>query len=235
MTLADLLKRLGGIAPERVRLRLALGTATEKDLLDIHHREGRLYELVDGVLVEKPLGYPEGSLATWMAMLLESTCNVSKLGCVAGADGAVRLMPGLVRIPDLPFIPWDSLPGRCIPDKPILGLAPDLAAEVLSRRNTAGEMALKVREYLLSGVRLVWLVDPRKRVVRVYTAPDRSVELTESDTLDGGEVLPGLELPIRRIFERLPKRDRKRRPKAWGCRLWSLAATFPLTVQRAAR
>jgi Uma2 family endonuclease len=214
LTVADLLKRLGGIAPERLRLRPAPGTATEKDLLDIHDREGRLYELVDGVLVEKVMGYPEAFLATWIAMLLESTYNVSKLGCVAGADGAVRLMPGLVRIPDLSFIPWDRLPGRCIPDKAILGLAPDLAVEVLSRRNTSGEMALKVREYGLSGVRLVWLVNPRKRVVRVYTAPDQSAELTESDTLDGGEVLPGLQLPVRRIFERLPKRARKRRPRA---------------------
>jgi Uma2 family endonuclease len=213
LTVADLLKRLGGISPKRLRLRPAPGTATEKDLLDIHRREGRLYELVDGVLVEKVMGYPEAFLATWIAMLLESTYNVSKLRCVAGADGAVRLMPGLVRIPDLSFVPWDRLPGHCIPDKPILGLAPDLAAEVLSRRNTRGEMALKVREYFLSGVRLVWLVDPRKRVVRVYAAKDQVVELPEGDNLDGGEVLPGLQLPIRRIFERLPKRARKRRPK----------------------
>jgi hypothetical protein len=58
-------------------------------------------------------------------------------------------------------------------------------------------------------------VDHRKRTIRVYTAPDQSVRLTEQDTLDGGEVLPGLQVPVRRLFERrLAKPVRKKRPKA---------------------
>jgi Uma2 family endonuclease len=214
VTAAELLERLGGIAPERLRLRPAPGTATESDLIDIHERERRLYELVDGVLVEKVMGYPESYLAKWIAMLLEETIKVSRLGSVAGPDGAVRLMAGLVRIPDLSFVSWERLPGRRIPKQPILGLAPDLAVEVLSRGNTAGELALKVREYFLAGVRLVWLVEPRKRLVRVYTAPDQCVRLTEQDSLDGGDVLPSLQLPVKRIFERLEEKPgRKKRPK----------------------
>ncbi len=86
--------------------------------------------------------------------------------------------------------------------------------EILSPSNTKGEMALKVREYFLAGVRLVWLVDPRKRTVRVYTAPDQSVRLTEGEALDGGDVLPGLRLPLREVFARTPKaRPRKKRRK----------------------
>jgi hypothetical protein len=77
VTAAELLERLGGIAPERLRLRPAPGTATERDLIDIHDRESRLYELVDGVLVEKVMGYPESYLAIWIAMLLEETIKVS--------------------------------------------------------------------------------------------------------------------------------------------------------------
>ena len=49
---ADLLDRLGGIAAERVWSAPAPGTATEDDLLHANDREGRLCELVDGVLVE---------------------------------------------------------------------------------------------------------------------------------------------------------------------------------------
>jgi Uma2 family endonuclease len=213
LTAADLLEHLGGIAPDRLRLRPAPGSATEQDLLDIHDRENRLYELVSGVLVEKVVGHEESSLAMWVALLLEKEIDIAELGNLAGADGAVRLMPGLVRIPDLSFISWDRLPGRRIPKDPILGLAPDLAVEVLSRHNTRAEMALKVREYFLSGVRLVWLVDPQQRVVRVYTAPDQSVRLAEGQTLDGGDVLSGLQVPVRRLFERLEKRGR-RKPKA---------------------
>jgi hypothetical protein len=62
-TLADLLEHLGGIHPNRVRFRPAPGTATEKDVLAIHDREGRLHELVDGVLVEKAMGLSESLLA----------------------------------------------------------------------------------------------------------------------------------------------------------------------------
>jgi Uma2 family endonuclease len=214
LTAAELLHYLGDIDPGRLRLRPAPGKATERDLLDIHRREGRLYELVDGVLVEKVMGFPESMLAAWIIMLLAEYFRQHNIGCVAGADGAIRLMAGLVRIPDVSFISWDRLPGREAPNAPILGLAPDLAVEVLSPSNTKREMDLKVREYFLAGVRLVWLVGPSKRAVRVYTAPDQSARLTEGQALDGGDVLPGLRLPLREVFARTPKaRPRKRRRK----------------------
>jgi Uma2 family endonuclease len=214
MTVADLLEKLGGVPPERVRLQPPPGTATEEDLIAVQVREKRNCELIDGTLVEKPLGYPESSLAAWIITLLGPFVAKHDLGNVAGESGSTRLMPGLVRIPDISFISWDRLPKRTIPAEPILGLAPDLAVEVLSPSNTKREMDLKVREYFLAGVRLVWLVDPVKRTVRVYTAPDQSVRLTESQTLDGGDVLPGLRLPLREVFARTPKaRPRKRRKK----------------------
>ncbi len=214
MTVADLLEKLGGVPPERVRMKPLPGTATEEDLLEIQRRENRNCELIDGVLVEKPLGYRESMLAAWIIMLLADYFRQHDVGTVAGADGAVRLMAGLVRIPDVSFISWDRLPGREVPDTPILGLAPDLAVEVLSRGNTPKEMSLKLREYFLAGVRLVWFVDPRKRTVRVYTAPDQSVRLTEGQVLDGGDVLPGLRLPLREVFARTPRtRPRKKRKK----------------------
>lgn len=214
MTVADLLEKLGGVPPERVRMKPLPGTAMEEDLIAIQDRENRNCELIDGVLVEKPLGYLESSLALWIVMLLGDYLKQHDIGNLAGESGPTRLMPGLVRIPDISFISWDRLPGRTVPSEPILGLAPDLAVEVLSPSNTKREMDLKVREYFLAGVRLVWLVDPRKRTVRVYTAPDRSVRLTEGQALDGGDVLPGLRLPLREVFARTPKaRARKRRPK----------------------
>jgi hypothetical protein len=63
LTLADILKRLGGISPKWIRFRPAPGTATERDVIRIRDRERRLFELVDGVLVEKVMGYWESVLA----------------------------------------------------------------------------------------------------------------------------------------------------------------------------
>lgn len=225
VTFADLLEQIGEVDPGRIRLRPPPGQATEKDVLRIHRREDRLYELVDGVLVEKVMGFKEAVLATWLGYLLQDFLNRKDLGILAGADGTVRLMPGLVRIPDISFVRWERLPGRKLPDEPIPDLAPDLAIEVLSASNSPSEMARKLRDYFLSGVRLVWFIDPQTRTAEVYTAPDAKIVLTEDDTLDGGDVLPGLALPLRRVFERLPpeaiepasskvKRAKKRPPRS---------------------
>jgi Uma2 family endonuclease len=81
-------------------------------------------------------------------------------------------------------------------------LYPDLAVEVLSKSNTEKEMKRKLREYFEAGTRLVWLVDPKARTVRVYTSPRKFKLLTEDQTLDGGEVLPGFELSLRKLFAR---------------------------------
>jgi Uma2 family endonuclease len=117
-----------------------------------------------------------------------------------------RLFPGLVRLPDISFVSWDRVPVRGqIPDDPVAGLCPDLAFEVLSKGNTRGESQRKLKEYFLARTRLAWVVDPRKRIVTVYTAPDQSVAVGEGETLDGGAVLPGLALPLARLFARVPR------------------------------
>src|SRR5215510_6060546 len=118
-TLADLLEQLGGIAPERVRFRPAPGMATEKDVLAIHDHEGRLYELMHGVLVEKAEGLRESFLAIALASILRGFVKPQNLGMVTGESGMMRLMAGLVRIPDVAFISWDRLPNRRVPTEPL--------------------------------------------------------------------------------------------------------------------
>src|SRR6516225_10112806 len=104
LTLADVLAQLGGVSPKRIRFRPAPGTATEKDVIRIRDRERRLFELVDGVLVEKVMGYLESVLAIELGRLLGNFIKRRKLGTLAGEAGMLRLSPGLVRIPDLSFI-----------------------------------------------------------------------------------------------------------------------------------
>jgi Uma2 family endonuclease len=210
-SLADLLKQLGNVNPRRIPANPPPGTATVEDVLRfLEAPNKRLYELVDGVLVEKVMGFLESSLACDLIKLLGYHLDQHPTGFLAGSDGAVRLMPKLVGIPDISYIPWDLLPTRERPTMPIPDLAPALAVEVLSEGNTPKEMARKIRDYFLCGVQLVWLVDPAKRTVRVYSAPDRNIKLTEDQTLDGGAVLPGFTLPLRQLFAVVP---RKRSPK----------------------
>ncbi len=110
-TLADLLQRLGGIPLDRVRFQPAPGTATERDVVEVERREKRLCELVDGVLVEKTLGYRESVVAVAIATFLKSFVRPRNLGLVSGEAGMSRLFPGLVRIPDVAFASWRRVPG----------------------------------------------------------------------------------------------------------------------------
>jgi len=200
-SVADVIKHVDGIPASRIRLRPAPGTATEQDLLDIYYREKRLCELVDGVLVEKPMGYYESRLAVVLCYFLEAFLEKHDLGVVAGESGMLRLGRALIRIPDVSFVSWERLPNRRIPREPIPSLAPDLAVEVLSQSNTQSEMARKAKEYFAAGVRLVWIVNPENRTLTVHT-PGEAVVRGENDLIDGGTVLPGFSFRLRDLFHR---------------------------------
>src|SRR5207248_1808023 len=90
-TLADLHRLLGSIPLERIRCQPPPGTATEDDVLLRPNGEKRLFELVDGVLVEKAMGYYESRLATVLGYLLERFLEGRDLGVVSGADATMRL------------------------------------------------------------------------------------------------------------------------------------------------
>lgn len=200
-TAADLVERFGSIPLSRVRLNPAPGSASEGDVVEIHDREDRLYELVDGILLEKTVGTYESYLAALLVQLLGNYVRENDLGIVLGADGMIRLAPGLVRIPDVSFISWRRLPQRKVPRDPIADLAPDLAVEVISKGNTPQEMERKLSDYFAAGVRQVWYVyhSPRREVL-VYASPTERTVLGDQQTLDGGDLLPGFTLPLKDFF-----------------------------------
>ena len=206
-TLAELMERLGGVPLSRIRFNPPPGRATESDVLSMEANGNRLFELVDGVLVEKTMGFIESILALAIAEAIRMFVKQGNLGIVTGADGMLRLAPGLVRIPDVAYISWHRLPGGRLPKESIPNLAPDLAVEVLSEGNTAAEMRRKMGEYFDVGVRLVWLFDPRKRTATVHRSADEFRVLTEADDLDGGAVLPGFRLSLRNLFAELDARQ----------------------------
>jgi Uma2 family endonuclease len=199
-TLADLARMFGPMPPERVRHNPLPGLATARDALTLHDRENILCELVDGVLVEKVMGYEESILALEIGSLLKEFVRPRKLGVVAGEGGMLRLSPKLVRIPDVSFVAKSRLPKGKPPRGTTPELVPNLAVEVLSQSNTDREMARKLTDYFESGVELVWYVDPPTRTITVFTAPDKVIELKGAQMLTGGKVLPGFKIKVGKIF-----------------------------------
>lgn len=109
--------------------------------------------------------------------------------------------PRHYRKPDGSFISKGRLTGAEL-NEPHSNVAPDLAIEVISPSDLGSDIEDKIREYFDAGVRVVWVVYPKTRSVHVIQDDGRSARLTESQTLDGGDVLPGFTLPVREIFER---------------------------------
>ncbi len=199
-TAAELAERFGAIPMNRVRTDPPPGLATEQDVIDLDDHEDRLYELIDGVLLEKTMGAYESYLAALLIGYLNAHVLERKLGVVLGEGGMLRLFPGRVRLPDVCFISKDRNPIDEMQRHSIAELVPDLAVEVISESNTRQEMTEKLSDYFQSGTRLVWYVYPSRREVDVYRSPDDRETLTRDQTITGGDVLPGFELDLKDLF-----------------------------------
>ena len=199
-TLADVLHDLGDIDAARIRWHPLPGTAKIEDAIQINEAKAKAFvELVDGVLVEKAMGFPESVLALYIGHVLRMFVDPRNLGIVTGADGMMQISPNLLRIPDVSYISWDRVKGK-VPTEAAPVIAPDLAIEVISQGNTPKEMDRKCSEYFAGGSKAVWLVYRKTRTVAVYSSPEQCVTLTESDAISGGSVLPGFSLEVRKLF-----------------------------------
>ena len=202
-TWEDRLTDLGNVPTARVRSEPAPGAATVEDVVRLRNSERRLYELVDGTLVEKAMGWQESFLAGILLQWLNNFLDQHRIGVATGPDGMTRLFGDTVRAPNLAFVAWERMPGGRIPKEPVPDLVPNFVIEVLSAGNTYGEMSRKRREYFHAGVELLWMVDHRSRTVTVFRTPLDATVVNEGHNLDGGNVLPGWKVDIADLFSRL--------------------------------
>jgi Uma2 family endonuclease len=173
---------------------------TAGELLNLNLPNKRT-ELVRGTLVvREPAGGTHGDVAARMLIAIGAHVNAGDWGLVLAAETGFTLFtdPDTVRAPDVAFIRKDR-----VPDPLPMGyftLAPDLAVEVRSPGDRAGEIKEKVADWLAAGTRLVWSVDPRARTARVYRADGSESEVASNGILEGGDVLPGFTLALSSIL-----------------------------------
>lgn len=168
--------------------------------------DGFKYELVEGRLVTMmPAGFSHGRLTVRLVAALDGYVEEHDLGAVLGPDTGFRLArtPDTVRAPDVSFVRKERIIEGKLPAGYWPG-PPDLAVEVISPNDSMPEVENKVEEYLRRGVRLVWVVFPKRRAVAVYRPGAPSKLLSESDALDGGEVVPGFSFALSKLFARIP-------------------------------
>ena len=158
-------------------------------------------ELVRGVLVvREPAGGRHGRVVNELSRAIGNHVHAHALGAVYAAETGFTLArrPDTVRAPDVAFVRREHLPDpepTGFPD-----LAPDLVVEVVSTGDRAGEILAKVADWLSAGTRLVWVVDPERRLARVYRADGTEQIAEETDRLLGEDVLPGFSYLLASIL-----------------------------------
>ncbi|MHC4953481.1 MAG: Uma2 family endonuclease [Planctomycetota bacterium] len=158
-------------------------------------------ELVRGELRTMiPPGFEHGRIAANLAGLLWHHARSNNLGTITAAETGFLLArsPDTVRAPDVAFVRATRPPG---PERGYYPGAPDLAVEVLSPDDRPGYVREKVAEWLEAGALAVWVVDPRTRTVTIHETVRSSRAFRETDVIPGGDLLPGLELAVRELFE----------------------------------
>jgi Uma2 family endonuclease len=165
-----------------------------------------LFEVINGKMVElEPMAFHSTKLASKLVRKIGAFADAYGLGEVV-AETLFRLPieedPQRNRRPDVAFVSYKRWPK----DKPesILqnawDVVPDLAIEVISPSDRAQEMLEKVGEFLRAGVRQVWVVYPKPGVIFIHELDKPVTSVGPTGVLDGGPVLPGLQLSLAEVF-----------------------------------
>jgi Uma2 family endonuclease len=160
-------------------------------------------ELVRGRVVESmPTGGVHGDVVMELGARLRIWAKQGSHGHVASESGFIlALEPDTTRAPDLFFIKAQRVVEAGGIPEAFWKIAPDLEVEVVSPSETAQEIQEKVRDYLLAGTPLVWVIYPRTRTVVEHTPDGLARTRTETDTLENADVLPGFSCVVRELFQ----------------------------------
>lgn len=155
------------------------------------------WELIHGEIVEKMVS---GNLSAIIAMrlmrYLTAFVDDNQLGTTSGPDGGYQI--GEERyIPDGAYISYERHPKPT--DDAYVPYPPHLAVEVISKTDRTRDVTLKIANYLSAGV-VVWVAYPEAQEMHVFVPGQPAQVFTRDDTLTGGEVLPGFELPLTQLF-----------------------------------
>lgn len=159
---------------------------------DDHH-----YELDGGELIlVPPTGPIHGDIEARMVGRLLRFVEERRIGKVVCGEVGFQLAHDTVRAPDVAFLSEGRLKAVPFPRDGFYPGAPDLAIEVLSPGDAAGELLRKAGRFLEAGASLVWILDPRRRLITVYRREGPISLLHPTDVLRGESVLPGFECPV---------------------------------------
>jgi Uma2 family endonuclease len=146
--------------------------------------------------------YRHGEILIAVGFVLKSYARTHPAWRVAGGDPGSKLArnPDVLRGPDVALVKAERWPSGKGAEGWLQG-APDLAVEIMGDDQTFSDLTRKALEYLSSGSRIVWVIDPHPRRVVVFTPPDHVRVLAVHDELDGGDLLDDFTCKVVELFE----------------------------------
>ena len=174
---------------------------TAEDLFNMPE-DGFRYELVNGELRKMtPAGSQHGAIVAKLTAALVDHAEAHNLGEVFRAETGFRLArdPDTVLAPDIAFVARGRIASIGLSEKFWSG-PPDLAVEVLSPSDTVYGSDQKIEQWLSAGTQAVWVVNPKRKTVTVYSPQAEPQIVTVNDLLEGQGVLPGFRYSIVKMF-----------------------------------
>jgi Uma2 family endonuclease len=165
--------------------------------------DGRLYELVDGQLVEKQMSDLAQLIANTLneQLVLWTARTAAGKSFVEATFQCFPFRPQMVRRPDVAFISTERMSGYQW-GQGNFRISPDLAVEVVSPNDNVYNLDRKIGDYFRAGVRRVWVVNPDQQIIRIHRAIGDVSELAGDTELTDESVLPGFHCPLATIFAR---------------------------------
>lgn len=154
------------------------------------------------IIFVSPTGSIGGSRDLDIAFEIKYWAKQNKTGIAFGPATGFTLPDKSIKSPDVAWIRrdrWEQVPREL--RKKFAPICPDFIVEVKSESDYWSEQESKMREYISNGCQLGWLIDPNEQTYMIFTPQNTNPEKLPFGIINGGEVLEGLEIDLRNVFE----------------------------------
>ncbi len=154
------------------------------------------------IIFMSPTGSIGGARDLDIAIEIGYWAKQNKMGVAFGPATGFTLPDSSIKSPDVSWIrrdKWEQVPREL--RKKFAPICPDFVVEIMSESDTWNEQEAKMREYITNGCQLGWLINPNEQAHMIFTPLNTNPEKQPFGIINGGDVLEGLEIDLRTVFE----------------------------------
>jgi Uma2 family endonuclease len=154
------------------------------------------------ILVMSPGGFSTSVTNLLIASLLQQWAEADGRGVATGPDGGYTLPDGSVRSPDAAWVSLEKVKSLSGEEKARFApLCPDFIIELRSPSDGLSDLQTKMEQWILNGVEVGWLIDPKEKSVTIYRPGEQPEHLAHPTSVQGTGPIAGFELVMARIWE----------------------------------